>query len=86
MHSIDTITKGVFYTPETKKVAQILQEFRAKQMHMAIVVDEYGGTEGVVTMEDILEEIVGEIADEYDEEEQLFITQPGEAVGSSMPA
>ena len=75
---IQTITKGVFYTPETKKVAQLLQEFRTKQMHMAIVVDEYGGTEGVVTMEDILEEIVGDIADEYDiDEEQLFTTQPG---------
>jgi len=75
---IESITKGVFYTPETKKVAQLLQEFRLKQMHMAIVVDEYGGTEGVVTMEDILEEIVGDIADEYDiSEEELFTTQPG---------
>ena len=75
---IESITKGVFYTPETKKVAQLLQEFRSKQMHMAIVVDEYGGTEGVVTMEDILEEIVGDIADEYDiDEQQLYTTQPG---------
>ena len=75
---IESIAKSVFYTPETKKVAQLLQEFRAKQMHMAIVVDEYGGTEGVVTMEDILEEIVGDIADEYDiGEEQLFTTHPG---------
>lgn len=75
---IESIGKGVFYTPETKKVAQLLQEFRSRQMHMAIVVDEYGGTEGVVTMEDILEEIVGEIADEYDiDEEQLYTPQPG---------
>src|ERR1700722_136346 len=75
---IESIIKGVFYTPEIKKVAQLLQEFRAKQMHMAIVVDEYGGTEGVVTLEDILEEIVGEIADEYDTgEEQLFTPHPG---------
>lgn len=76
---IDGIAKGVFYTPETKKVSHLLQEFRSKQMHMAIVVDEYGGTEGVVTMEDILEEIVGEIADEYDiDEELLYTTAPGE--------
>ncbi len=76
--SIETIAKSVFYTPETKKVSHLLQEFRSKQMHMAIVVDEYGGTEGVVTMEDILEEIVGEIADEYDvDEELLYTAQPG---------
>jgi len=76
---IDTIAKSVFYTPETKKVSHLLQEFRSKQMHMAIVVDEYGGTEGVVTMEDILEEIVGEIGDEYDtSEEMLYTTLPGE--------
>jgi putative hemolysin len=77
---IESIAKSVFYTPETKRVSQLLQEFRTKQMHMAIVVDEYGGTEGVVTIEDILEEIVGEIADEYDvDEELLYTTQPGGA-------
>lgn len=76
--SIASITKGVFYTPETKKVSHLLQEFRTKQMHMAIVVDEYGGTEGVVTIEDLLEEIVGEIADEYDfDEDVLYTVAPG---------
>lgn len=71
---IETIVKNVIYTPETKKISNLLQEFRKKQQHLAIVVDEYGGTEGIVTIEDILEEIVGEIEDEYDEEEELFTT------------
>ncbi len=70
--SIEPLVKNVIYTPETKKISQLLQEFRKKQTHIAIVVDEYGGTAGIVTIEDILEEIVGEIADEYDEEADLF--------------
>ncbi len=69
---IETLVKGVLYTPETKKAADLLQEFRSKQIHLAIVVDEYGGTEGIVTIEDILEEIVGDITDEYDDEVPLF--------------
>jgi putative hemolysin len=73
---IATLVKNVLYTPETKKISHLLQEFRKKQVHLAIVVDEYGGTEGIVTIEDILEEIVGDIADEYDEEEALFISLP----------
>jgi putative hemolysin len=72
---IETIVKGVLYTPETKRIPNLLQEFRKKQVHLAIVVDEYGGTEGIVTIEDILEEIVGDIEDEYDEEEALFVKQ-----------
>lgn len=64
--SVEQIIKPVLYTPETKKIAYLLQEFRSKQIHLAIVVDEWGGTEGIVTIEDILEELVGEIADEYD--------------------
>ena len=67
---IKTLLKPVLYTPETKKLSQLLQEFRSKQSHLAIVVDEYGGTEGIVTIEDILEELVGEIADEYDYDEE----------------
>ena len=69
---IESIQKNVLYTPETKKLSSLLQEFRKKQVHLAIVVDEYGGTEGIVTIEDILEEIVGEISDEYDQEEAIF--------------
>lgn len=72
---IDTIVKNILYTPETKKISHLLQEFRKRQMHLAIVVDEYGGTEGIVTIEDILEEIVGEIADEYDEEAEPFVVE-----------
>lgn len=72
---IEAIQKSVLYTPETKNISNLLQEFRKKQVHFAIVVDEYGGTEGIVTIEDILEEIVGEIADEYDEKEALFTKQ-----------
>jgi putative hemolysin len=72
---ISSIQKSVLHTPETKKISSLLQEFRKKQLHLAIVVDEYGGTEGIVTIEDILEEIVGDIADEYDQEEALFRPQ-----------
>jgi len=77
-NSLETIAKPVLYAPENKKVSQLLQEFRTKQIHMAIVVDEYGGTEGIVTIEDILEELVGEIEDEYDiDEENPFWEIPG---------
>lgn len=72
---IESIQKNVLYTPETKRISALLQEFRKKQVHLAIVVDEYGGTEGIVTIEDILEEIVGEISDEYDEEQDIYKPQ-----------
>jgi len=61
-----------FYVPETKKINDLLKEFQDKKIHLAIVVDEYGGTEGIVTMEDILEEVVGEITDESDEAEEFY--------------
>lgn len=61
-----------FFVPENKKIDDLLKEFQGKKVHMAIVVDEYGGTSGVVTLEDVLEEIVGDITDEFDDEELDF--------------
>jgi putative hemolysin len=61
-----------YFVPESKRADTLLQEFQAKKLHLAIVVDEYGGTAGLVTLEDLLEELVGEIADEYDEPERLI--------------
>jgi putative hemolysin len=79
---IEKILRPILFTPETKKVDELLHEMRAKKVHMMIVVDEYGGTAGLVSLEDVLEEIVGEIRDEYDqaEEEQLKIISPTEAL------
>ena len=68
-----SLIRPAYFVPETKKIDDLLEEFQLKKVHMAIVVDEYGGTSGIVTMEDILEEIVGEINDEYDEKEENFI-------------
>jgi magnesium and cobalt exporter, CNNM family len=61
-----------YFVPESKRADTLLHEFQAKKLHLAIVVDEYGGTAGLVTLEDLLEELVGEIADEYDEPERLI--------------
>jgi len=69
---IKDLISPVLYTPETKKISHLLQEFRSKKIHLSIVVDEYGGTEGIVTIEDILEELVGEISDEYDFDEECL--------------
>ncbi|MET8340146.1 hemolysin family protein [Streptosporangium canum] len=65
---IETIMRPATYVPESKPIDQLLREMQARQIHQAIVIDEYGGTAGLVTIEDVLEEIVGEITDEYDQE------------------
>lgn len=70
------LLREVLYTPEDVKVSHMLEVFRKERRHLAIVVDEYGGTSGLVTMEDLLEEIVGDIEDEYDEDEQLYRELP----------
>jgi len=68
------IVRTPYFIPETKKISHLLRELRDKKSHMAIVIDEYGGTAGLVTIEDIIEEIIGEIHDEHDNEDTLMVT------------
>jgi CBS domain containing-hemolysin-like protein len=67
------LIRDAYYIPETKKVSDLLNELRLKKVHMAIILDEYGGTNGLVTIEDLIEEIIGDIQDEYDVEEDLIV-------------
>jgi CBS domain containing-hemolysin-like protein len=64
---LDDIIRPAYFVPESKKISQLLREFQLNKVHLGIVVDEFGGTEGIITIEDIVEEIVGDILDEYDE-------------------
>lgn len=70
--NLDSVMKKPDFVPASKKIDEMMKEFRRKHIHMSVVVDEYGGTAGIVTLEDILEEIVGEIQDEYDVEEKAI--------------
>jgi gliding motility-associated protein GldE len=70
------VIRPAYYVPETKRINDLLQEFKKEKIHMAIVVDEYGGTSGIVTLEDILEEIVGDISDELDDDDANFSLLP----------
>jgi CBS domain containing-hemolysin-like protein len=97
---VTEIMRPAYFVPETKRLSELLRELQADQVHLAVVVDEFGGTAGLVTIEDLLEEIVGEIVDEYDVEEPLVVDQGGgvflvdarlpvdelgELVGSELP-
>ena len=84
---VRTIVRPAHFVPETKRVAQLMREMQDEKFHMAIVVDEYGGTAGLVTLEDLIEELVGEIADEYDVEEPMIEWLPNgdSRVNARMP-
>jgi len=70
---IREIMRSPYFIPETKKISEVLKDLRDNKSHMAIVIDEYGGTAGILTLEDIIEEIIGEVMDEYDAEQKLII-------------
>ncbi len=69
------VRPSLIYVPESKKINELLKEFQKERMHMAIVVDEYGGSAGIVTLEDVMEEVIGEIKDEFDEEQEVEYTK-----------
>jgi CBS domain containing-hemolysin-like protein len=75
LDSLEELVREIYYVPETKRCGETLREFQKKGTYMGIVVDEYGGTEGLVTVEDIMEEIIGEIQDEHDTEEPLLVEE-----------
>lgn len=77
--AVDDIMREPFFVPETKPVSELLQEFRTRKNHIAIVIDEYGGTSGLLTIEDVIEEIVGDIEDEHDAPKEEDIQEVGDS-------
>ncbi len=71
--TVASFMRPPYFVPETKNIGALLQEFQGKKVHIAVAIDEYGGTEGLVTIEDLLEVVFGEIVDEYDEEEEELV-------------
>lgn len=84
---VGSLVRPAHFVPETKRISELLTEMQAEQYHMAIVVDEYGGTAGLVTLEDLIEELVGEIVDEFDREEPMIepVAGGGVRVNARMP-
>jgi CBS domain containing-hemolysin-like protein len=74
---VGELARPAHFVPETKRVAELLREMQLQRFHMAIVIDEYGGTAGLVTLEDIIEELLGEIVDEFDVEDAMIEPLPG---------
>ncbi|HSD72637.1 MAG TPA: hemolysin family protein, partial [Thermoanaerobaculia bacterium] len=83
---IADLVREAYFVPETKKVSELLREFQRRHLYMAIVVDEYGGVSGLVTVEDLLEEIVGEISDEHEDEREEVTPAGGQAYSVSGKA
>ena len=77
--AIEDLIRKPFFVPESKHIHEILREFRRRRVHIAVVVDEYGGVSGIICMEDILEEIIGDIQDEFDNEEEDILSLGGRA-------
>jgi magnesium and cobalt transporter len=70
---VQSIVRAPYFIPETKKISEVLKDLRDNKSHLAIVIDEYGGTAGILTLEDVIEEIIGDVMDEYDAEERLIV-------------
>ncbi|MBT8217533.1 MAG: HlyC/CorC family transporter [Acidimicrobiia bacterium] len=84
--AVGELMRSGYYVPETKRISELLGEMQANQVHMAVVVDEFGGTAGLVTIEDIIEELVGEIADEFDQAQELITAvDDGYLVDARLP-